>query len=85
MTKRTTRTAINKALAEAGFEPGTEIVHGNGYWYFSGGDTSGWYSTAVYTYHLSDLSVNDWVSEAKSKRGERPVVDRCVTSLRIKL
>ena len=82
---RITRTAINKALAEAGFEPGTEIVRGNGYWYFTGGDTSSWYSTSVYTYHLADMSVQDWVDEAKSKRGDRPVVDRCVAPLRIKL
>lgn len=85
MSKRITRTAINKALAEAGFEPGTEIVRGNGYWYFSGGDAHTWYSTSVYTYHLSDLSVEEWVAEAAEKRGsvQRGFAPRCHTALKI--
>jgi hypothetical protein len=64
---RVTQRAINKALADNGF-PGVEIVAGNGYFYFSGGDTPLWRSTSVMTFHLSSLTVEEWVDEARSLR-----------------
>ncbi len=67
---RVTLKAVNAALARADFA-GVELVRGNGhgYWYFTGADTALWYSTGVYVYHLNELTVTEWVEEARAKRG----------------
>lgn len=63
MTKITTK-AVNKALVANGIN--AEIVRGEGYWYFSGEGTGTWKSTSVYTMRLNDLSVHEWVEQAKA-------------------
>jgi hypothetical protein len=67
---RTTIRKVNEALQAAGFE-GVELVKGNGYWYFSGGDAMGWYSSSVMVYHLNALTVEQWVAEARQLKGLR--------------
>ena len=61
---RTTIRRVNDALEAAGFE-GVELVRGNGYFYFSGGDTWRWTTTAVYTNRLTGMTVEEWVNEAR--------------------
>jgi hypothetical protein len=67
---RTTIRKVNEALQAAGFE-GVELVKGSGYWYFSGGDAMGWYSSSVMVYHLNALTVEQWVAEARQLKGLR--------------
>lgn len=63
---RTTITAINKALAAAGID--AELVKGRGYFYFVGSDMDYAEEQGVYgVFRLSDLSVTQWVEEARSK------------------
>lgn len=61
--KRITLKAINAALLAAGHRE--ELVKGNGYFYFAGGSSSGWFSTCVYTNHLGDLTLSQWLIERK--------------------
>lgn len=63
---RTTIAAINKALRDAGID--AEIVRGEGYFYFVGSDTDCAEEQGVYgVFRLSDLTVAQWVEEARSK------------------
>jgi hypothetical protein len=57
---------VNKALAEAGF-PNAELVKGEGYYYFDGDDTDGFFEQGVYVNFLNALSVTEWVSEFKDR------------------
>lgn len=66
---RTTIRRVNDALEAAGFK-GVELVRGNGYFYFSGGDTVRWHTTAVYTNRLTGMTVDEWVDEARRLREE---------------
>ena len=66
---RTTIRRVNEALAAAGFR-GVELVRGNGYFYFSGGDADRWHTTAVYTDRLTGMTVEQWVDEARRLREE---------------
>lgn len=63
---RTTLAAVNKALAAAGID--AELVKGRGYFYFVGSDMDCAEEQGVYgVFRLSDLSVTQWVEEARSK------------------
>lgn len=63
---RTTLAAVNKALASAGID--AELVKGRGYFYFVGSDMDYAEEQGVYgVFRLSDLSVTQWVEEARSK------------------
>lgn len=63
---RTTLAAVNKALAAAGID--AELVKGRGYFYFVGSDMDYAEEQGVYgVFRLSDLSVSQWVEEARSK------------------
>ena len=63
---RTTLAAVNKALAAAGID--AELVKGRGYFYFVGSDMDYAKEQGVYgVFRLSDLSVTQWVEEARSK------------------
>ncbi|AFB83329.1 hypothetical protein PSV3_00171 [Septimatrevirus PSV32] len=63
---RTTLAAVNKALAAAGID--AELVKGRGYFYFVGSDMDYAEEQGVYgVFRLSDLSVTQWVEEARSK------------------
>lgn len=63
---RTTLAAVNKALAAAGID--AELVKGRGYFYFVGSDMDYADEQGVYgVFRLSDLSVTQWVEEARSK------------------
>ena len=63
---RTTLAAVNKALAAAGID--AELVKGRGYFYFAGSDMDYAEEQGVYgVFRLSDLSVSQWVEEARSK------------------
>jgi len=67
---RTTIRRVNDALEAAGFE-GVELVRGNGYFYFSGGDTVRWHTSGVYgVSRLTAMSVEEWVNEARRLREE---------------
>lgn len=62
----TTLAAVNKALAAAGID--AELVKGRGYFYFVGSDMDYAEEQGVYgVFRLSDLSVTQWVEEARSK------------------
>jgi hypothetical protein len=62
-TQRVTINRVNAALKAAGFKD-CELIHGEGYFYFAGSDTSHWYQTSVEIFHLSDFTVNEWVAFA---------------------
>lgn len=63
---RTTLAAVNKALTAAGID--AELVKGRGYFYFVGSDMDYAEEQGVYgVFRLSDLSVTQWVEEARSK------------------
>jgi len=63
---RTTLAAVNKALAAAGID--AELVKGRGYFYFAGSAVDYAEEQGVYgVFRLSDLSVSQWVEEARSK------------------
>lgn len=68
-TMRVTRKAVNKALENAGFD-GVTIERGDGYWYFWGGESTGWYSASVAVYRLGSFTVEEWVNEAKALRDD---------------
>jgi hypothetical protein len=58
---RATTKKVNAALEAAGFA-GAEIVRGAGYFYFAG---PGYVTGGVYVYHLTSLTVEEWVAEFK--------------------
>jgi hypothetical protein len=61
-----TTAKINKALAEAGLRG--ELVKSTGYFYFSGPSFDHCREQGVYGVHrLGDLTVEQWVQEARSK------------------
>ena len=64
MTKATFK-KVNAALKDAGLD--VELVKGEGYFYFAGEGTDGWASTGVYVYRLTDLTVEEWMEEAREK------------------
>lgn len=62
--KRVTLNAVNAAIRAAG---GTEeLVRGEGYFYFIGGSSVWWDSVPVY--HLTALSIDEWVAEWRDRR-----------------
>lgn len=64
MSKRITLAAINARLKELGHSE--QLVRGNGYFYFSGQNTSMWPTTSVLVSHLSVLSIDRWIAERDS-------------------
>lgn len=56
---RTTLKKINAALAAKGYTDTLE--RGKGYFYFWGGPACGWYSSSVATFHLTSMTVEQWV------------------------
>jgi hypothetical protein len=52
---------VNKALREAG-HPET-LRRGKGYYYFTGGDSAGWYTSSVYVNNVSAFTVAGWIAE----------------------
>lgn len=62
---RTTINAVNRAIAEAGFE--AELVKATGgYFYFAGPAVELAHETGVAVYRLSDLTVDQWVSRLRA-------------------
>lgn len=64
---------VNKALKANGIDG--ELVHGKGYYYFSGNSFDRCRETAIYTYRLSVLTIEQVLNEAKrmienSNKGE---------------
>lgn len=65
MTKTRTIAQANRAIAKAGLP--LELVRGDGYHYFVYDDRGPNYTTvSVYTCYTSDLSVEQWVEEART-------------------
>lgn len=63
---RVTLNNINLELSRQGIK--AELVKGNGYFYFIGDDVELAEEQGVYgVYRLSDLSVDQWIQEAKDK------------------
>ena len=52
---------VNKTLQK--YDPEVELVKGNGYFYFCGGDCSDWYTSSVYVCRLNQLSLDRWIEE----------------------
>lgn len=67
---RTTLRKVNQALKDAGFVD-IELVAGNGYYWFSGGDSVLWHSQSVMTNHLTSRTPEEWVDEARLLRDGR--------------
>jgi hypothetical protein len=55
---------VNKAIKALGGEE--ELVRGDGYMYFVGGDTENWEQSSVYVPRVGDLTVERWIEEYKS-------------------
>lgn len=66
---RVTINKINEALRRLA-PAETEIVRGNGYFYFAGTEPSGFRSQSVYVNNLNDLTVEEWVREYRYLRGD---------------
>lgn len=66
---RVTLNKVTEAIRALG--GAEELVKGNGYFYFAGGNTGSWYSTSVYTYRLSDLTLDQWIDEYKTLSAPR--------------
>lgn len=63
---KVTTAKVNEALATAGLNG--ELVKGTGYYYFSGPSFDRCREQGVYgVYRLGDLTVEQWVQEARSK------------------
>lgn len=61
-TPRTTLRKVNEALKARGHAE--ELVRGGDrYFWFSGGQSDGWYQSGVYGYNLGDLTVGGWCDE----------------------
>jgi hypothetical protein len=58
---RVTLNNVNAAIKAAGGEQ--ELVRGNGYFYFIGGNALSWPSSSVYVFHLTTFTVAEWVGE----------------------
>ena len=68
---RVTLNKINQALALQSELDDIELVRGQGYFYFTGGNSHQWKEAGVYgTCHLSALTVDQWVDEAKTRYAE---------------
>lgn len=42
-----------------------KLKRGNGYFYFTQGDSYNWPSSSVYVYRIDDMSFKDWYDEYK--------------------
>ncbi|WP_225694464.1 hypothetical protein [Pseudomonas savastanoi] len=60
---RVTLAKVNAALIASGFEE--QLQRGAGYFYFAGGTAELWPRTSVMVSRLGDLSVKEWVAEAR--------------------
>lgn len=58
---RLTVKAINEELAKRG--SGARLEKGDGYFYFSGGETTDWLDRTVNARSLSSLSLDQWMAE----------------------
>lgn len=64
--KRVTLAEVNKALKVNGID--CELIKGQGYFYFQGPAVETAFEQGVYSvFRLSDLSVEQWVEEAKER------------------
>lgn len=52
---------VNKHLHENGMPEDIELVKGEGYYYFAGGNTYAWKETGVYVYRLNHLSLEGYL------------------------
>lgn len=59
---RLTIKRINKELENRGHK-GIELVKGEGYFWFTGGETASFRSSSVYVFRLSHLTLDEWVQE----------------------
>ena len=57
---------INHAIKDAGLR--MELIKGRGYFYFIGPDVNP-HAEGVYVFTLNQLSVSQWVQEARERRG----------------
>lgn len=63
---RVTIKKVNEAIKKLGGS--AELVKGEGYFYFAGGDCEEWNSTGVYVYTINELSLERWIEEWTSRR-----------------
>jgi hypothetical protein len=63
---RVTLKAINEALN--GLAPGVRLTKGDGYFYFTSGETANWLDTTVRVPTLSNLTLEQWIEEFKRLR-----------------
>ena len=61
MTNRVTRKLVNDALRERGRDE--SLYDGGGYFYFGGGDAVNWLNSSVQVKKISDLSLEQWMTE----------------------
>jgi exopolyphosphatase/pppGpp-phosphohydrolase len=64
---RLTMKKVNAAIKAAG-GGSVELVKGDGYFYFAGGESEEWNSTGVYVYTLNELTLERWVEEWTFRR-----------------
>lgn len=57
-------TLVNRTLAAEGHEE--RLVPGDGYWYFTDGDTPYWPATMVCVPRITDLSLDEWLEEHRT-------------------
>lgn len=62
--KRISLNQVNKALKAKGVS--TELVKGDGYFYFIGKEVEHNATTSVYVYRLNELSLDGWLNEFSS-------------------
>lgn len=62
---------VNKKLKELGYSE--QLVRGDSYFYFIGGDTENWQQTSVYVSALNQLSLDQWIEDFKHLKAEQTV------------
>ena len=60
---RVTLKAINEALN--GLAPDVRLAKGDGYFYFTSGETANWLDTTVRVPTLNNLTLEQWIEEFK--------------------
>lgn len=57
----TSSRVVNLALKARGHHE--VLVRGRGYWYFADGEASGWFSSSVPVFRITDLTLRRWLQE----------------------
>jgi len=58
---------VNRFLWKNGMPKDVQLRKGRGYYYFSGGDTAGWFQSGVYVFRIDDFTYEGWLGKYEQK------------------